>query len=150
MYQLTNASTRVKFFIMALSHPEIDDNFDVNELNQTVLDLIDVLGTDLGACDLKWNLFVAAAQSYRYDSQLKPFPPAYQEGASVDIGKLLAVIDQTPSLRLIYQLLLDRNERILRKYHKVLRLLHWNFVTVSDPCLRTVNKENVRPMSNIL
>lgn len=127
---------------MALVNPQIDENLDAHQIDKVVQELIVVLSNDLSACDMKWALFVAAAQSYRYDSQLKPFPAAYQDGASVNIQDLIAAIDKMPSLRLMYQLLLDRNERILRKYNEELKLLHWNLVT--DPCLRTVGKQSVR------
>lgn len=32
------------------------------------------------ASDLQWSLFLAAMNSYRHDTVLRPFPPMYQSG----------------------------------------------------------------------
>ncbi|PSN47378.1 Mono [ADP-ribose] polymerase PARP16 [Blattella germanica] len=45
--------------------------------NKKALSLRSILENDLQAADVKWSLFVAACQSYRYDSCLKPFPPQF-------------------------------------------------------------------------
>lgn len=126
---------------MALENSKINEH--AGEFMKIIEELTVALTTDLSACDLKWTLFVAAAQSYRYDSQLKPFPPAYQNESTVNIDELLNVINRTPPLRFLCRLLVDKNEQILRNYRKVLQLLHWNLVTVANPCLKTVDKTKV-------
>lgn len=65
---------------------------------------------DLPACDLQWTLFVAAAQSFRYDTKLSPYParftlrpPAESSGAlepvvECDIDAILKNIAAVPRL----------------------------------------------------
>jgi len=43
-----------------------------------------ILQSDPKAADLKWSLFVAACQSYRYDSCLKPFPSQFSNNGIKD------------------------------------------------------------------
>lgn len=38
------------------------------------------LESDLTSADLQWSLFIAALESYRHDSILRPFPSAYVVG----------------------------------------------------------------------
>lgn len=122
-------------------------NIPLSEINKIISELIEILERDSNACELKWTLFVAAAQSYRYDSQLKPFPPFYQDGQSVNITELLSVIVQVPPLKSVLQVLLqmqgDGSRRFYARYHKVLQLLHWNLLTLTDPSLKSVDKQNV-------
>jgi len=100
-------------------------------------------------------LFVAAAQSYRYDSQLRPFPPFYQDASvpSVDIAGILAVIAKVPPLSsilgLLYGMLGDKQDEVFRKHESVLRLLHWILVTVSEPCLKSVDRANFGNILNL-
>lgn len=44
---------------------------------------------DLEACDLKWTLFTAAAQSYRYDSRLSPYPSLNKDKTCAQNNSLL-------------------------------------------------------------
>lgn len=45
---------------------------------------------DPKATDLKWSMFCAACQSYRYDSVLKPFPPFFfTDSGHKDIDRLV-------------------------------------------------------------
>ena len=37
------------------------------------------LESDLPSADMQWSLFIAALESYRHDSILRPFPSAYVE-----------------------------------------------------------------------
>ena len=46
--------------------------------------LRNILENDLKAADLKWSLFIAACQSYRYDSCLKPFPSQFSSNGIKD------------------------------------------------------------------
>ena len=52
--------------------------------------LRNMLENDLQAADVKWSLFVAACQSYRYDSCLKPFPPQFISNGVKDIDSLVS------------------------------------------------------------
>lgn len=46
--------------------------------------LRNILQNDPKAADFKWSLFVAACQSYRYDSCLKPFPSQFSNNGVKD------------------------------------------------------------------
>jgi poly[ADP-ribose] polymerase 16 len=48
-----------------------------------------LLEKDSKAADLKWSLFVAASNTYRFDSCLKPFPPMYIKNECKDIEALV-------------------------------------------------------------
>ena len=52
--------------------------------------LRNMLENDLQAADVKWSLFVAACQSYRFDSCLKPFPPQFIINGVKDIDSLVS------------------------------------------------------------
>ena len=60
-------------------------------------------------CDAKWKLFVAAALSYRFDTQLKPFPPRFVSENGPNINSLVLVINDTPNLRVVLQNITDEN-----------------------------------------
>lgn len=42
--------------------------------------VLESLRADLLAVDLIWSFLVAALNSYRHDTVLRPFPPMFQEG----------------------------------------------------------------------
>ena len=63
-------------------------NEDVGE--QKVSALRCTLEKDLVAADLKWSLFVAACNTYRYDTCLRPFPPMYIKNENKDIDALVS------------------------------------------------------------
>lgn len=43
--------------------------------------------------DLKWSLFCAACNSYRFDSVLKPFPPFFlSDSENKDIDRLVSIL----------------------------------------------------------
>lgn len=52
--------------------------------------LLNCFDKDLISADLKWSLFVAACQSYKYDSCLRPFPPMFYKDGSKDINQLVS------------------------------------------------------------
>lgn len=132
---------------MPLAKPLSNTDYVHTDPDKIIYELTIALKTDLNACDLKWTLFVAAAQSYRYDSQLRPFPPFYQDGASVNIAALMAVIVDIPPLSsilgLLYGMQGDKQGEIFLKHERTLRLLHWILVTVSEPCLKSVDSGQV-------
>jgi hypothetical protein len=51
--------------------------------------LQNLLQADPQAADIKFSFFVAACQSYRYDSCLKPFPPQFIKDGIKDIDALV-------------------------------------------------------------
>lgn len=51
-----------------------------------------ILEKDSRAIDMKWSLFVAACQSYRFDTVLRPFPPAFVKDGVKDIELLVLLI----------------------------------------------------------
>lgn len=71
-----------------------------------IAELRDRLAVDLTACDLQWTLFVAAAQSFRFDTKLSPYPARLtlrQPGAleplvECDIDSVLKHIAAVPRL----------------------------------------------------
>lgn len=53
------------------------------------LDFRLVLEKDFKAADIKWSLFVAAAFSFRYESCLRPYPPAFMKCGIKDMDELV-------------------------------------------------------------
>lgn len=60
-----------------------------NVRDKKVITLRNLLQADPQAADVKFSLFVAACQSYRYDSCLKPFPPQFIRDGVKDIDALV-------------------------------------------------------------
>lgn len=60
-----------------------------DDVNKKILSLKHLLEKDPKAADLKWSLFIAACQTYRYDSCVKPFPPMYIKNETKDIDALV-------------------------------------------------------------
>ncbi|XP_053963918.1 protein mono-ADP-ribosyltransferase Parp16 [Anastrepha ludens] len=97
-----------------------------------------LLETDLIACDAKWTLFVAAALSYRYDTQLKPFPPRFvSDQNGLDIDALILVINDTPKLRVVLQNIVEQNFDEFDA--DVLDLLHHVLIVQREPMLHLVD-----------
>lgn len=65
------------------------DSTNQEDVEKKVQCLKHVLEKDLRAADLKWSLFVAACNTYRYDTCLKPFPPMYIKNECKDIEALV-------------------------------------------------------------
>lgn len=57
--------------------------------SQQLQSVVAVVARDLTAADLKWSLFVAACQSYKQDSCLRPFPPMFLKDGSKDFTALV-------------------------------------------------------------
>lgn len=66
------------------------------DVGKKILSLKHLLEKDLKAADLKWSLFVAACNTYRYDSCLKPFPPMYIKNEYKDIEALVEFLKYWP------------------------------------------------------
>lgn len=100
------------------------------------------LEKDIVACDLKWSLFVAAAQSYRYHSRLNPYPPKYatKEKSEYDIDRIrLTIQNVAPFHQLLRQI---KNEET-RLNEDVVDLVHWVVCSKSFPTLQSVAKDQV-------
>lgn len=112
-----------------------------NTQNQ-VFNLRLALEKDIAACDIKWSLFVAAAQSYRYHSRLNPYPPKYatKEKSEYDIDRIRLTISNVPTL---HQLLRQIQNDELRLNEDVVDLVHWVVCSKSFSTLRCVAKDEV-------
>ncbi|XP_068693823.1 protein mono-ADP-ribosyltransferase PARP16-like [Montipora capricornis] len=56
------------------------------------------LERDLVSADMRWSLFVAALESYRHDSILRPFPSAYlEDGDNKNFQALILICNTIPS-----------------------------------------------------
>lgn len=106
---------------------------------QKQLNLLRAIRADINACDIKWTLFVAAASSYRFDSQLKPMPSQYLDGKTFDIDKLRRVIASVPP----FHVLLEQLKAPSSLPNDVVDLLHWILLEVRDPYLKSVNRARV-------
>lgn len=113
-------------------------NVPIN-LNEKMLTLTAALDVDLNACDMKWTFFVAAAHSYRYDSQLKPFPTNPANGKPYEIDALREIIAKVPPFHELRQKL--KTEQPIDD--EIVHLLHWILVRVRDPYLKSVNRSDV-------
>lgn len=110
-------------------------------LQNRIFTLRQALEKDIAACDIKWSLFVAAAQSYRYHSRLNPYPPQYatKEKSEYDIDRIKLTISNVPPLP---QLLLQiKNDETLND--DVVDLVHWVVCSKSYSTLRNVGRNEV-------
>lgn len=67
----------------------IDNGVTDEDVKRKISSLKHLLEKDPKAADLKWSLFVAASNTYRYDSCLKPFPSMYIKNECKDIEALV-------------------------------------------------------------
>jgi hypothetical protein len=118
--------------------------------------LLKILKSDIMAADVKWSLFVSAANDYKFDSCLKPFPSQFVKDEEKDIESLViirkeisgpiwnrtcpqrAVIQEVPSFRKLSELL--QKDGLVKK--DVVELLHWILIE-QEHQLATVPKEMV-------
>ncbi|CAG4978838.1 unnamed protein product [Parnassius apollo] len=119
----------------------------MSDINQAKLDTLEkkavhlrlVLEKDFKAADFKWSLFVAAAFSFRYESCLRPFPPAFIKNGVKDMDELLNVLTDVPALDLFLQQLDDLDN--LTKISDIIDLLFYVLVRLKEPSLKTVPAE---------
>lgn len=62
------------------------------DIEKKILSLKHLLEKDPKSADLKWSLFIAACNTYRCDSCLKPFPPMYIKKECKDIDALVITV----------------------------------------------------------
>lgn len=107
------------------------------------------LRRDLHACDLKWTLFVAAAQSFRYDSRLTPYPSkCVQNVAEASITERFDIESIRRSIESITNL-----RRISWPDLTVaaVDLLHWVLCEQTESSMmKSVPKENVSVLLKVL
>lgn len=72
-----------------LNASRVDHGVTDEDVERKILSLKHLLEKDPRAADLKWSFFVAASNTYRYDSCLKPFPPMYIKNECKDIEALV-------------------------------------------------------------
>uniref|UniRef100_A0A673HRM2 Mono [ADP-ribose] polymerase PARP16-like n=1 Tax=Sinocyclocheilus rhinocerous TaxID=307959 RepID=A0A673HRM2_9TELE len=93
------------------------------------------LHRDPVAADLRCSLFVAAVQSYKRDSALRPFPPRYLRGEVKDFEELQKDVDTLPNVRDLVRLGHGDGD-----HH--LALVHWVLASKSF-AVKTLQKEEV-------
>ncbi|XP_034477873.1 protein mono-ADP-ribosyltransferase Parp16 [Drosophila innubila] len=99
------------------------------------------LQTDLLACDARLSLFVAAANSYRYESLLRPFPEEFLDSCRrPNINAIFDVIADFDRLEIILNQILKGNyssshKNVLKLLYAVL-VKHGQYVALStlQPC----------------
>lgn len=74
-----------------MSSATVDVLITKEDIERKVQALKYMLEKDIKAADLKWSLFVAACQTYRYDNCLRPFPPMYIKNETKDIESLVSI-----------------------------------------------------------
>ncbi|XP_011265625.1 mono [ADP-ribose] polymerase PARP16 [Camponotus floridanus] len=139
-YQIPKDKNVTKTGLDILYTSQVDRNVTDENLEMKILSLKHLLEKDPKAADLKWSLFVAASNTYRYDSCLKPFPPMYIKNECKDIEALRRAIESVPSLPLIYKELNEAS--VYENYSEMIELLYWVLIRLRDPHIKSVQKEN--------
>jgi len=88
-YEILGEKTVTKTGLDILYTSRIDRDITEEAVEKKISSLKHLLEKDPRAADLKWSLFVAASNTYRYDSCLKPFPPMYIKNECKDIEALV-------------------------------------------------------------
>lgn len=99
------------------------------------------LHRDPVAADLRCSLFVAAAQNYKRDSLLRPFPPRYISGDNKDFEELLADVKSLPGARELVRLRPGEGD-----HH--LALVHW-ILSSKSFAVKTLEKEEYAQLCNL-
>lgn len=88
-YEVLGETTVIKTGLDILYTSRTDHGVTDEDVGKKISSLKHLLEKDPRAADLKWSLFVAASNTYRYDSCLKPFPPMYIKNECKDIEALV-------------------------------------------------------------
>ncbi|XP_012735880.1 protein mono-ADP-ribosyltransferase PARP16 [Fundulus heteroclitus] len=99
------------------------------------------LRRDPVAADLRCSLFVAAAQSYKRDSLLRPFPPRYTSGDTKDFEELLADVNSLPGVRDLVRLRPSEGDHQLA-------LIHW-ILSSKSFAVKTLLKDEYAKLSKL-
>uniref|UniRef100_A0A1B6LZ22 Poly [ADP-ribose] polymerase n=1 Tax=Graphocephala atropunctata TaxID=36148 RepID=A0A1B6LZ22_9HEMI len=112
-------------------------------VDRLVGEVLAAVRRDVTAADVRWSLFVAACQSYKHDSCLRPFPPMFVVDGSKDFVALMEAVEAVPAFAQL--------ETCIRSLPKIsVRLLHWLLVDLKDPSLTTVNKSEVAAVMGLV
>lgn len=122
--------------------------FNSNASNEKIVSLIKRLEIDLNACDFKWTLFVAAANSYKYDSLIKPFPNAFVVDKILNINHLRKVIKSVPSFDRLLAILKNnvnhsKSNELNDITEECIDLLYWCLIRAKEPTLKSIHPSNV-------
>ncbi|XP_076644296.1 protein mono-ADP-ribosyltransferase PARP16-like isoform X2 [Halictus rubicundus] len=118
---------------------QVDSVNQQEEIINKVSSLKFLLENDLKGADLKWSLFVAACNTYRYDTCLKPFPPMYIKNECKDIDALRKVIELVPPLTVILKAL--QEPEVYQKFGTNIELLYWVLIRLGDHYIKSINKD---------
>lgn len=90
-YQTAPEKLAAKTGLDILCTSRIDQTNGITDENaeKKIASLKHLLEKDSRAADLKWSFFVAASNTYRFDSCLKPFPSMYIKNECKDIEALV-------------------------------------------------------------
>ncbi|XP_037539523.1 protein mono-ADP-ribosyltransferase PARP16 [Nematolebias whitei] len=99
------------------------------------------LHRDPVAADLRCSLFVAAAQNYKRDSLLRPFPPRYTSGDNKDFEELLADVNTLPGVRDLVRLRCGEGD-----HH--LALIHW-ILSSKSFAVKTLQREEYAKLCDL-
>ncbi|KAL6440926.1 hypothetical protein ACFW04_003373 [Cataglyphis niger] len=138
-YEIPRNKNVTKTGLDILYTSRVDRTVTDEDLEKKILSLKHLLEKDPKAADLKWSLFVAASNTYRYDSCLKPFPPMYIKNECKDIEALRRAIESVPPLSLIRKELNEADA--YENYGETIELLYWVLLRLRDPHIKSVQKE---------
>ncbi|KYQ49075.1 Poly [ADP-ribose] polymerase 16 [Trachymyrmex zeteki] len=146
-YEIPGEKTAAKTGLDILHTSRIDRDI-TEDVEKKITSLKHLLEKDPRAADLKWSLFVAASNTYRYDSCLKPFPPMYIKNECKDIEALRRAIESVPPLPVICKELGETD--VYQNYGEIIELLYWVLLRLRDPYIKSVQKECYTTYNSIL
>ncbi|XP_012536292.2 protein mono-ADP-ribosyltransferase PARP16 isoform X2 [Monomorium pharaonis] len=138
-YEISGEKAVTKTGLDILYTSRIDHNISNEEVEQKISLLKHLLEKDPTAADLKWSLFVAASNTYRYDSCLKPFPPMYIKNECKNIEALRRAIESVPPLPVMCKELGEAGA--YENYRETIELLYWVLLRLRDPYIKSIKKE---------
>ncbi|KAG1681213.1 Mono [ADP-ribose] polymerase PARP16 [Nymphon striatum] len=108
-------------------------------------DVLDCIKSDILSADLKFSLFNAALNSYRYNSVLDPFPSVFIESEAKEDGIIELVImrkiaSKAPSLETLKKYQTSAN---WKSNPELCSLLKWLYLSSNFPKLRRLNNSDV-------
>ncbi|XP_076294533.1 protein mono-ADP-ribosyltransferase PARP16 [Lasioglossum baleicum] len=121
---------------------QLDSVNEQEEIINKVSSLKYLLENDLKGADLKWSLFVAACNTYRYNTCLKPFPPMYMKKKCKDIDALRRAIELIPPLTVILKALQEPD--VYERHGTTIDLLYWVLIHLRDPYIKSISKDHYK------
>lgn len=120
----------------------------LNYKNDKIKALKEVLHNDIKACDIKWSLFIAAAQGYRFVSKLKPYPSKFMLNDVLNIDAIHQIISIIPSLPILANKLSQPQCLDDDINDDAVDLLYWALITLNDPYLQTIPRNRYDEILN--